>query len=135
MSGPHGNAEPVVDPEAVVRAYLEAFQARDLDRCLTFFSEDAVIDFQSGSYAGPKAIADWHRDRFAADLKVIRLDSIQVTGDSAIVDVVVSSKRLAAWKINALNARITVRFHEGKFQGGKMAPRMMNPIDLWRSGQ
>jgi ketosteroid isomerase-like protein len=126
---------PEADLEALTRQYLEAFEARDLERCLEFFHEDATIDFQNTLYRGRKGIEDWHKDRFAANLRMVRLDSITVHGDTVLVDGAAASKRLAAWKINALNGRITIRFEDGKIKQGKLAPRLTNPIDLLRSGQ
>jgi ketosteroid isomerase-like protein len=126
---------PEVDLEALTRQYLDAFEARDLERCVGFFHEDATIDFQNTIYRGRKGIEDWHKDRFAANLKMIRLDSITVNGDTVLVDGAAASKRLAAWKISSLNGRITIRFEDGKIRQGKLAPRLTNPIDLLRSGQ
>ena len=40
------------DGAATVQAYLEAFQARDLEGCLRLFADDAVIVFISGRWEG-----------------------------------------------------------------------------------
>lgn len=118
--------------EAIVRAYLESFDARDLQRCVEFFAEDAFIDFQMSAYRGHKAIQQWHADRFGADLRINRVESVRVNGDTVTVDAVISSKRLAAWKVSSLSGRVTVRFESGKFKECKLTPRMGNPIDLIR---
>jgi hypothetical protein len=123
------------DLEAVIHAYLKAFEARDLAGCVAFFHDDSVIDFQSGIYRGTKGITDWHKDRFSADLRVNRVESVTVNDNEVIVDATISSKRLAAWKLQSIGARITVQFRDGRIQHGKLAPRMMNPINLIRSGQ
>jgi type II secretory pathway component PulL len=102
--------------EGLARAYLESFEARDLERCVGFFLEDGCIDFQMSTYRGHQAIEQWHRDRFAADLRVKRVESVRVDGDAVTIDAVVSSKRLAAWKMSSLNGRMTVRFENGKIK-------------------
>jgi len=134
MSEPEAHANTAENLEALARSYLDAFEARDLERCLGFFLEDAHIDFQSGLYKGRKGIEDWHKDRFSANLRVIRIDGVTVNGDTVVIDAVVSSNRLAAWKVNSLSGRVTIRFRDGKIQEGKLAPRMVNPINLIRSG-
>jgi len=128
------NVEPdqTQDLEGRIRAYLESFEARDLPRCVDFFAEDALIDFQMSAYRGHKAIEQWHTDRFGADLRIKRVESLRVNGDTVTVDAVVSSKRLAAWKMNSLSGRVTVRFEDGKIKECKLSPRMGNPIDLIR---
>jgi len=120
------------DLEAIIRAYLDSFDARDLQGCVGYFAEDASIDFQMSPYRGHKAIEQWHADRFGADLRIKRIEAVRVIGDTVTVDAVVSSKRLAAWKMNSLSGRVTVRFESGKIKECKLSPRMGNPIDLIR---
>jgi hypothetical protein len=116
------------DLKAVVEAYLQAFDAQDVERCLAFFNDDATVDFQMAVYRGRDAIADWHRDRFAANLKMARLDSISVKGSTVVVNGVVTSKRLAAWNVKALSGRVTMGFANGKIQTGKLTARITNPL-------
>jgi ketosteroid isomerase-like protein len=118
--------------EETIRAYLDSFEARDLQRCVDYFAEDGLIDFQMSTYRGRKAIEQWHTDRFGADLRINRVESVRVNGDTVTVDAVVSSKRLAAWKMSNLSGRVTVRFESGKIKECKLSPRMGNPIDLIR---
>ena len=120
------------DLKALAQAYLEAFDAQDLERCLGFFSDDATIDFNKTDYTGLQAITGWHKDRFAANLKMVRLNSISVNGDTVVVDAVASSKRLAAWKVKSINGRVTMRFVDGKIKSGKLAARMSNPLNMLR---
>jgi len=120
------------DLKALAQAYLDAFDAQDLERCMAFFTDDAVIDFNRTDYRGRQAITDWHKDRFAANLKMIRLNNITVNGDTVVVDAVASSKRLAAWKVKSINGRVTMRFADGKIISGKLAARMTNPINMLR---
>jgi len=120
------------DLKALAEAYLDAFHKRDLERCMDFFSDDATIDFNMTAYNGRQAITDWHKDRFAADLKMLRLNNISVNGDTVVVDAVASSKRLAAWKVKSISGRVTMRFADGKIKSGKLAGRMSNPLNMLR---
>ena len=120
------------DLKALAEAYLDAFHQRDLERCLGFFSSDASVDFNRTVYTGLPAITDWHKDRFAANLKMTRLNHISVNGDTVVVDAVATSSRLAAWKVKSINGRITIRFQDGKIKSGKLAARMSNPINMLR---
>lgn len=120
------------DLKALAQAYLDAFDAQDLERCLGFFSDDASIDFNKTVYNGRQGVTDWHKDRFAANLKLVRLNSISVNGDTVVVDAVASSKRLAAWKVKSISGRVTMRFADGKIKSGKLTARMSNPINMMR---
>jgi hypothetical protein len=118
--------------KALAQAYLDAFHARDLDRCLEFFTDDASIDFNKTMYTGRQAIGEWHKDRFAADLKMVKMTSMTEAGDTVVVDGAIASKRLAAWRVTAVSGRVTIRFVNGKIQSGKLAPRMTNPLNMIR---
>jgi len=120
------------DLKALAEAYLDAFHKRDLDRCVDFFSDDASIDFNMTAYKGRQAIVDWHKDRFEADLKMLRLNNITVKGDTVTVDGVATSKRLVAWKAKSIAGRVTMRFVDGKIKNGKLAARMTNPLNMLR---
>jgi len=133
MTNEDGNL-PKPDLEIVARSYLDAFEARDLERCLSFFDDDAVVDFQVAVFRGRKEIAGWHKDRFAADLKILRLESIAVNAETVVVDAVATSKRLAAWRIPSVSGRITMQFENGKIKHGKLTPRTANLINLIRGG-
>jgi ketosteroid isomerase-like protein len=121
-----------VDLKALAEAYLDAFHKRDLERCVDFFSDDATIDFNMTAYNGRQAIVDWHKDRFEADLKMLRLNNISVKGDTVTVDGVATSKRLVAWKAKSIAGRVTMRFVDGKIKSGKLAARMTNPLNMLR---
>jgi ketosteroid isomerase-like protein len=120
------------DLKALAEAYLDAFHKRDLDRCVDFFSDDAAIDFNMTAYKGRQAIVDWHKDRFEADLKMLRLNNITVKGDTVTVDGVATSKRLVAWKAKSIAGRVTMRFVDGKIKSGKLSARMTNPLNMLR---
>ncbi|MGA2738223.1 MAG: nuclear transport factor 2 family protein [Bryobacteraceae bacterium] len=118
--------------KALAEAYLDAFHKRELDRCVEFFSDDAAIDFNMTAYKGRQAIIDWHKDRFEADLKMLRLNNITVKGDTVTVDGVATSKRLVAWKAKSIAGRVTMRFVDGKIKSGKLSARMTNPLNMLR---
>ncbi|HXM42281.1 MAG TPA: nuclear transport factor 2 family protein [Bryobacteraceae bacterium] len=118
--------------KALAEAYLDAFHKRDLERCVEFFSDDAAIDFNMTAYKGRQAIIDWHKDRFEADLKMLRLNNISVKGDTVTVDGVATSKRLVAWKAKSIAGRVTMRFADGKIKSGKLSARMTNPLNMLR---
>jgi hypothetical protein len=120
------------DLKALAQAYLDAFGAQDLERCMSFFTDESSVDFNTTVYTGRQAIEAWHKDRFEANLKMVNLKSITVKGDTVVVDGTVSSKRLAAWRIKQLNGRVTMRFVDGKIRNGKLSPRMTNPFNTLR---
>jgi hypothetical protein len=120
------------DLKALAEAYLEAFHARDMDRCMEFFTDDSNVDFNMTMYTGRQAITDWHKDRFAADLKMVKKNSITVDGDTVTIDGAITSKRLSAWRVKALSGRVTILFANGKIKNGKLSPRMTNPFNMIR---
>ena len=128
--GPPGRS---TDLESVARDYFAALEARDHAKCMDFYAEDASIKFQSGIYNGRNEIEGWHKDRFGVNLRVLELESIEVYGGVVVIDVVIASDRLAAWKISRLPARITFDFENGLIKHGDFAPRMINPVNMIRS--
>jgi len=123
---------PQTDLKTLAQAYLDAFHAQDLERCLQFFADDATVDFNMTAYTGRQAITDWHKDRFAANLKMVKMNTMSVDGDTVTIDGAVSSKRLSAWRVKALSGRVTMRFEDGKIKNGKLSPRMTNPFNMIR---
>jgi ketosteroid isomerase-like protein len=123
---------PQTDLKTLAQAYLDAFHARDLERCLEFYADDATVDFNKTLYSGRQGITEWHKDRFAADLRLIKMNSMTVDGDTVTVDGAVASKRLAAWRLKALSGRVIMRFENGKIKQGKLSPRMTNPFNMMR---
>jgi hypothetical protein len=121
-------------PEQLTQRYLAAFEARDIGQCLEFFDESSVIDFQTGVYKGLKSIEGWHKDRFAANLRLERIDSLRVSGESVTVEAIVSSDRLLAWKIKSVAGRLVIKYDSVKIRHAKLTPRMNNPINSIRSG-
>jgi ketosteroid isomerase-like protein len=125
----HYEAKPFMqataDLKPLVLDYLKAFDARDLERCLSFCNEDATFHFLWRSFRGRKGIEKWHRERFAADLRVTRVDAISVEGNTVTVDVIVASNKLKARKVNQMGGRITLRLERGALKDVKFALRKL----------
>jgi hypothetical protein len=120
---------PEGDPTTIAQAYLEAFGQRDLERCVGYFADDATIAWIGGVYQGEAAIKQWHGDRFAANLRVVRVDAIQAEDKTVTVDAVVDSDRLKAWRISSLGGRVTLTFGEdGKINRTAFGLRFTNPL-------
>lgn len=117
------------DLQAVVHAYLEAFDQRDLSRCMQFFAEDATVDFASGIHRGSQAIEKWHEDRFAADLRMIRIEEIRSQGNKVIVDGAATSNRAKAWRIGSVAGRATFAFQQDRIKEVKFGLRMAIPLE------
>ncbi|HEY63323.1 MAG TPA: nuclear transport factor 2 family protein [Caldilineae bacterium] len=120
------------DLASLLQEYLAAVEARDLDRCLDFYTDDAIIHFAMGVYKGRQAITDWHRERFNADLRVLQLDRVSSQGDELTCELVITSKRLKAWRINTLRGKGTFRFENGKIKEARFSLAGANPLEGWR---
>src|ERR1035437_61456 len=73
----------------VLEDYLEAFRMRDLCRCTELYAEGAILEF-GGTYCRDKPCLErWHRERFASNLDLLRIDSVLVNGNVVTVDGVV----------------------------------------------
>lgn len=105
-----------MDPRTVVEAYLQAFNARDLPGCIEFYDDDASLTFGPGFFRGRQAIEQWHKDRFAADMRLLELEDIEVRGDTVVVRGVATSKRLRAFKIGSLGGTGTFLIQQGKIK-------------------
>lgn len=119
------------NPRVAVESYLEAFGRHDLARCMEFFADDATLSFVSGTYQGRAAIEQWHQDRFAADLKILRMDGVSTDGDTVTVDLHVTSNRLRFFKIANLDGRATMRLGDGKIKELKFGLRLYDPFEGW----
>jgi len=117
--------------QTLIDSYLEAFRARDLDRCMSFFDDEATLKFVSGVYNGRQPIEDWHKERFAADLKILSIDSVNVDGDTVKVDLMLASKRLQFFRLPSLAARATIRLDNNKIREAHFGPRFTDPFEGW----
>jgi ketosteroid isomerase-like protein len=105
-----------IDPRTVVEGYLQAFEARDLPRCIEFYDDDASLTFGPGLFQGKQAIEQWHKDRFAADMRILELEDIEVHGETVIARGLVASKRLRMLKIRSLGGTATFLVQQGKIK-------------------
>ncbi len=121
----------MTDPRDVIGAYLQAFDQRDLPRCMEFFAEDAAINFATGVYRGKQAIEEWHKDRFAAEFQVVRVDDVRAQGDAVMVDAVITSKVVKMWRFKSVSGTATFLFHEGKIKDAKFGLRTTIPFEGW----
>ena len=90
-----------VDLPPAIQDYLRAFEARDVDRCASCYADDAVVQFQFSRYRGRDSIDAWHRERFAANLRVLRVEDVVADEEEVTVDAVVASDRLAQWHFDS----------------------------------
>jgi hypothetical protein len=117
--------------EQIVRDYLDAFEGRNLEKCLDFYRDDAYIKFHLGNYNGKGAVEQWHRDRFDADMHMLDLEKISIDGNRVTVHGVITSEKLRAWKIKSLSGSVTFLFEDGKIREAKFAMRVYNPLEGW----
>lgn len=121
-----------IDLAAQLHDYLKALEERDLDQCLDHYTEDAVIHFGPGVYQGKQAIIEWHKGRFEADLQITHLENISAQENQVLIEVVVTSNRLKAWRINTLRGKGTFRFEDGKIREARFSLAGANPFESWR---
>ncbi len=119
------------DLQAVVQEYLQAYDQRDLDLCMNFFSDDAKISFGLGTYRGKQAIEEWHKNRFTADLRVKHIDKIKLQSDTVIVDAEATSKVARTWGFPSVAGRVTFGFQQGKIKEVNFALRSNIPLENW----
>jgi len=117
--------------EAIVRDYLDAVEKRDLDRCLRFYKDDACIHFMEGVYQGLEQIETWHRERFDANFRIRDIERTELSGDTLSVDAVITSDRLAAWRLESLSGTATIRIDGDKIKEMSFGMRVYNPLEEW----
>ena len=137
MSTSAESHDPAVDAsspaalQALVEEYLRALSTRQLEKCLSLFRDDAIIEFQAGVFKGPKAIEEWHRDRFAAEFEVLEVERVTVEGNTVTVEAAIASARLRTWRINRLRGEATITVENGRIKTAKLAPKLYNPLENW----
>lgn len=120
-----------VETRELVDGYLKAFESRDIESCLGFFDSDARVEWMMGTYSGRESIEEWHKDRFAAGLKILKVNGVNVQDSVVTLDVTVTSKRLSAWRMPSLGGRVTVELENGKIHRTKFAAKSINPQQNW----
>jgi ketosteroid isomerase-like protein len=117
-----------VNLEAIITAYLEAVDQRDLARCVAFYAADATISFMSNTFEGQAAIESWHVDRFNADMRLVRIHKIRAKGDSVTVEGSVASKPIKVWKLDSLRGKVTFKLRDDKIVESKFGLAAYNPF-------
>lgn len=116
---------PEPDVETKARTYLKAFESRDLTQCMDYFTDTSVVNFVNSVYRGRQEIEEWHKARFAADLRMVRLGKVTIDGSSVVIEGIVTSKRLKAWKINTISGSVTAHFSGDKITEVKFGAKML----------
>jgi len=117
--------ETTNDLETIARAYLKAFDAKDVAQCMSFYHDDASLSFVQSDYKGKEQIEDWHKARFAAELRLLRLEKLTVDGNTVVVAAVATSKRLKAWKLNTIRGTVTAVMEDRKIKEMKFGVRLI----------
>ena len=106
-------AEPIEDPGQVLQAWIEAFNAHDLNRICGLYANDAVLwgTFSPNLIASPQGIREYFVRAFepsmqaSAELQEHRLQSL---GSAAVVSGAYLLRATMAWQSRLLPARFTV---------------------------
>ena len=109
--------------EQLVKDYFNAFEARDLSKCIHFFQEDAILHFATGKFPGKKAIEQWHNDRFKGGMKIVEIEEVEVQDNTVIVHAVVTSPKLKLVRIDDFRGTGTFLIHQNKFKEVRMGLR------------
>jgi ketosteroid isomerase-like protein len=99
-----------------VEAFVAAFEARDLEKTLSFFSEDACVHFIGDDYVGTDALRTWIQDRFDANLRIVKLRGIDMEGEKAILRGEIDSDRIRAWPASGISGIMTIAFEGDLFK-------------------
>jgi hypothetical protein len=113
------------DKRTAVEGYIKSFEERDVGSCLSFFTEDAVIHFGPatfglGRFRGTAQIEKWHRERFTAGGRVVKVEEIKVDGDQVRVKAVFTSPRLKAVRLDDFRGTGTFLFEGARFKELKL---------------
>ena len=119
------------DLEGLARAYLDAFDRRDLAACMDFFTEEAVIDFAMGVYRGRDQIEEWHNDRFTRDLRIVSVQRIDRKDDAVTVYAKATSKVVRSWRFGNVKGSATFRFEEDKIAELRFRMLSKMPLENW----
>jgi ketosteroid isomerase-like protein len=117
--------ETATDLETLARAYLKAFEAKDVDQCMAFYEDDALLSFVQSDYKGKAQIEEWHKARFAADFRIVRMEKLTVNGSTVVVAAVATSSRLKAWKLKTIRGTVTTLFEGPKIKEMKFGVRLI----------
>jgi len=107
----------------VLEEYLEAFLARELMRCVDLYAEGAVLEFATTQCRNRPELEKWHRERFSANLELVQIEQARVEGAEVILEGVVTSDRLKAWRIGTLPVRAKFAFRGDKIASARFGLR------------
>lgn len=99
----------------IVRQYIDAFSRKDLESCLQFFADDALVKFLAKRFQGKSAVADWHRERFDADAKILDIGSIEAVDDAIVAELAATSKLVKRWRVS-LRGQAVMRVEDSKIR-------------------
>lgn len=113
------------DMRTAVEGYIKSFEEKDVDSCLSYFTEDAVIHFGPatfglGRFRGTSQIEKWHRERFAAGGRVVKVEEIKVDRGQVRVKAVFTSPRLKAVRLDDFRGTGTFVFEGTQFKELKL---------------
>lgn len=111
------------DPRSLLEAYRTAFEAGDATLCAGLFAEDATLKFIFGTFKGRKAIEDWHKERFSAEVKLLRIESVSVEGEKISMNAAVTSRKLRRFRMNEVKGTAVFHVQDGRFSEAHFSPR------------
>ena len=106
------------DPESVVNALFEAFNAGDVDTIAAFYADDAVVRFpdENETLTGAEEIRPWIEELVAMNF-AIEATSLQVEGNTATVAIRTWADPTRALGIAPLEATDVYIVKDGKIAG------------------
>lgn len=121
-----------IDLTTCLETYLQMLDARNLDACVAAYTDDAVIHFAMGVYTGKDSITEWHRDRFEAELRVLSHERMVVKAQQVRIEMMITSKRIKAWRINTLRTKGVFSFVGAKIKEVRFSMVGANPLEGWQ---
>lgn len=109
--------------EAILRNLLDAFEERDLERCMVSLTDDAQIAWLDRTYNGSAEIKQWLDERFSAGLRIVDVNRLTTEDESATLDFVAASDRLRKMGLQTIKARAKVNFQGDKVSKAKFGLR------------
>ncbi len=120
------------DSKQLIEDYIASFAHEDPAQCADFYADDAELHFMTGVYSGKQMIADWHRERFEAELRVLEVKKMAERGDQVSCELLIESRRLKAWRINTLRGKATFHIRDGKIGEVHFGLAGGNPLEGWK---
>lgn len=128
---PEQQTEAMPAAGSIAQAYVDALNHRDLEACMNLFAQDASVHFMNSRIQGRSAIERWHKDRFSAELEVLKTSKPITKGDVVAFDGVVTSKLLRRLRLQTLSGRATVRVKDGNISELKLGLGNYNLYENW----